>query len=225
LESLAKRRERAKKIYSVLSRKFPDAHCTLDHKNAYQLLVATILAAQCTDERVNMVTPALFRKYGDAKALAAAGELELQEMIRSTGFFRNKAKSLLAMAASVAEKHSGQIPGTLDELVKLSGVGRKTANVILANCFAEQAIIVDTHCKRLSTRLGFTNQSDPDKIELDVQQAVPEDKWSMWSHLMVFHGRNVCMAKKPLCPQCPIEKLCPYEKKTKTEDLFGGKKS
>jgi len=214
MESLEQRRKRAKKIFAILKKNYPDARCTLDHRNAYELLVATILAAQCTDERVNQVTPDLFGKYPNPKKLAGADLDELQEMIRSTGFYRNKAKSLAAMADDVVKKHGGEIPRDLDQLTGLAGVGRKTANVVIANCFGGQAVIVDTHCKRLSTRLGFTEESSPDKIERDVQKAVPQDKWTMWSHLMVFHGRNVCTARKPKCPECCIEKLCPWPDKT-----------
>ncbi len=214
MESLAKRRKRTEKIYAVLSREYPGARCTLDHSNAYELLVATILAAQCTDERVNMVTPALFERYPDARSLARADEKELQGAIKTTGFFRNKAKSLVAMAKQVVAEHGGEIPGDMDALTALAGVGRKTANVVIANCFGGQAIIVDTHLKRLSGRLGFSEETDPDKIEPDVQKAVAPDKWTDWSHLMVFHGRNMCVARKPKCLLCGIRDLCPYGDKT-----------
>lgn len=214
MESLEKRRRRAGKIFGILDKEYPGARCTLDHENAYELLVATILAAQCTDERVNRVTPDLFEKYPNPEKLAKADQDELREMIRSTGFFRNKTRSLLSMAEDVVEKHGGEIPEDIDTLIDLAGVGRKTANVIIADCFDGQAIIVDTHCKRLSGRLGFTEESNPDKIERQVQQAVPEDKWTMWSHLMVFHGRNVCTARKPKCPECGIIDLCPWRDKT-----------
>jgi endonuclease-3 len=214
LESLAKRRKRAEKICAILSGEYPDARCTLDHSNAYELLVATILAAQCTDERVNTITPSLFVRYPDAKSLARANEKKLQGMIKSTGFFRNKARNLVAMAKRVVAEHGGEIPGDIGELSALAGVGRKTANVVIANCFGGEAIIVDTHLKRLSGRLGFSDETDPDKIELDVQKAVAPDKWTEWSHLMVFHGRNVCVARKPKCPECLIERLCPWKSKT-----------
>lgn len=214
MESLEKRRERAKKVLRILTKEYPDAGCTLDHRNAYELLAATILAAQCTDKRVNRVTPALFEKYPSPKKLAKADESELQTMIRSTGFFRNKTRSLLSMAADVVEKHDGEIPEDIDALTGLAGVGRKTANVVIATCFDGQAIIVDTHLKRLSGRLGLSEESNPDKIERDVQEAVPEDEWTMWSHLMVFHGRNVCLAQRPKCPKCGIIDLCPWRDKT-----------
>jgi len=214
-ETLEKMEERARRIYAILAKRYPDARCTLDFQNAYQLLVATILAAQCTDERVNMVTPALFRKYPDAKALSAADEKELQQMIMSTGFFRNKAKSLVGMSKKLIEDFGGEVPGEMDKLTSLAGVGRKTANVILGNCFGKPAIIVDTHCRRVSQRLGFSANKDPDKIEADIAKIVPEERRTMWSHLVVFHGRNICRAPKPRCRECPIIELCPFPEKTK----------
>ena len=214
-ESLAQKRVRATKIYSLLVKDYPGAKCTLDFESPFQLLVATILAAQCTDERVNIVTPALFHKYPDAAALAAADEADLQKMIASTGFFRNKSKSLLGASRELVEKFSGKVPSTMDELLALPGVGRKTANVILGNCFDRAVIIVDTHCIRLSQRLGFTKNTDPDKIEADLVKIIPEEKRTMWSHLMVFHGRTVCQSKKPRCPGCAVNSLCPYKDKTK----------
>ena len=218
-ENVAKMRGRARKIYSILLEEYPKAHCTLDFGNAFQLLVATILAAQCSDERVNMVTPALFRKDPDPESLAAAREAELQKMIVSTGFFRNKAKSLIGMSKALIEKHAGRVPDDMDALTALPGVGRKTANVILGNVFGRPAIIVDTHMKRLMARLGFTGNDDPDKIEADLIEIIPEERQTMWSHLIVFHGRTICQAKRPLCPQCRINSLCPFPDKTK--DLFG----
>jgi endonuclease-3 len=218
-ESLAKMRGRARKIYLMLLEEYPSAHCTLDFKNAFQLLAATILAAQCTDERVNIVTPALFTKYPDPQSLAAARETDLQKMIVSTGFFRNKAKSLIGMSKALIEKHAGRVPDDIDALTALPGVGRKTANVILGNVFGRPAVIVDTHMKRLMARLGFTGNDDPGKIESDLVEIVPAEHQTMWSHLVVFHGRTICQAKKPLCPQCRINSLCPFPNKTK--DLFG----
>jgi endonuclease-3 len=214
-ESIEKMQERARKIYAILAKRYPDARCTLDFKNAWQLVVATILAAQCTDERVNMVTPALFKKYPDAKALSAADEKELQQMIMSTGFFRNKAKSLLGMSKKLIEEFGGKVPDEMDKLTSLRGVGRKTANVILGNCFGKPAIIVDTHCMRVSQRLAFTANKNPEKIEADIGKIIPEERQTMWSHLMVFHGRNICKAPKPLCRECPIISLCPFPEKTK----------
>lgn len=176
--------------------------------------MATILAAQCTDARVNMVTPALFEKYGDAAELREAEPAELEAMIKSTGFFRNKSKSLLGMSAQVVREHGGEIPGTMAELTRLPGVGRKTAHVVLGNCFGKPALIVDTHFKRLSTRLGFTKNSNPEKIEKDLAKIIPEEKQTMWSHLIVFHGRSACTARKPKCPECRIIGLCPWPDKT-----------
>ena len=214
-ENQEAKRERAAKVYSILIREYPDAACSLDHRNAFELLVATILAAQCTDERVNMLTPALFRKYPDAAALSGADEPTLQNMIASTGFFRNKAKSLLGMSRALVERHDCKVPEDMDALTSLPGVGRKTANVIRGNCFEKPAIIVDTHCIRLSQRLGFTKNSDPDKIETDLMKIVPEENRTMWSHLMVFHGRSICNARKPACLVCRISSLCPYPGKAK----------
>jgi len=214
-ETANARRARARKIYSILTKEYPDARCRLDHRNAFELLVATILAAQCTDDRVNMVTPALFAKFPDAAALARADETVLQKMVVSTGFFRNKTKSLLGMSKALVEKHGGRVPEDMEALTALPGVGRKTANVIRGNCFGKPAIIVDTHCIRLSHRLGFTANTDPDKIEADLMKVVPEEHWTMWSHIIVFHGRKTCTARKPACPVCVITALCPYPDKTK----------
>ena len=213
-ETLVEKRRRAAKIYSILLKRYPDARCTLDYENPFQLLVATILAAQCTDERVNMVTPALFRKYPTPEKLAGAKPAELEKMIASTGFFRNKTKSLLGMSAALIEHYGGRVPETIGDLVKLPGVGRKTANVVLGNCFARPAVIVDTHARRVSQRLGLTSNDDPDKIEADMVKIIPEDRQTMWSHLLVFHGRNICKAPKPHCPRCPVILLCPYPDKT-----------
>lgn len=189
---------------------YPDAHCALHHANAYQLLVATILSAQCTDARVNMVTPALFARFPDAHALADADPAELEEMIRSTGFFRSKTKSLLGMAGAVVERHGGEIPDEMDALTKLPGVGRKTANVILGNAFAKnEGVVVDTHVTRLSNRLGFTTQQDPVKIEQDLIRQFPREQWTLLSHLLIDHGRAICVARAPKCPQCPLADLCP----------------
>jgi endonuclease III len=189
---------------------YPDAHCALHHANAYQLLVATILSAQCTDARVNMVTPALFARFPDAHALAGADPAELEEMIRSTGFFRSKTKSLLGMARAVVERHGGEIPDEMDALTRLPGVGRKTANVILGNAFGKnEGVVVDTHVTRLSNRLGLTTQQDPVKIEQDLLGQFPRDQWTLLSHLLIDHGRAICIARAPKCPQCPLADLCP----------------
>jgi len=202
--------ERAPHIFQRLAAQYPDAHCALDFRNPYQLLVATILSAQCTDKRVNMVTPLLFAKYPDARALAAANPAELMDMIRSTGFFNNKTKNLLGMAAAVVEKHNGEIPGTMDELHALPGVGRKTANVVLGNAFGrDEGVVVDTHVGRLSQRLGLTKEADAVKIEQDLMTMFPRQQWTLLAHLLISHGRAVCDARRPLCDQCVIQTLCP----------------
>jgi endonuclease-3 len=202
--------ERAPQIYERLDREYPDAECALDHRNPFELTVATILSAQCTDARVNMVTPALFAKYPDAASMAVADPEALQEMIRSTGFFRNKTKSLLGMSAAVVEKHGGEIPRTMAELVQLPGVGRKTANVVLGNAFGiDEGIVVDTHVSRLSNRLGLTRENDPVKIEQDLIGLFPREQWTMLSHLLISHGREVCDARQPLCERCVVNSLCP----------------
>ena len=209
-ESKAKKEARTAEIIRRLHVDHPDAHCALDHGNAYELLVATILSAQCTDERVNMVTPALFERYPDATSLAGAKQDELELMIKSTGFFRNKAKSLLGMANAVVERHGGEVPKTMDELHELPGVGRKTANVVLGNAFGiDEGIVVDTHVRRVSQRLGLTKQEDPEKIEQDLMALVPRDEWTDFSHLLIFHGRRVCHARKPKHDECVLCELCP----------------
>jgi endonuclease-3 len=202
--------ERAPEIFRRLAAEYPDAHCALDFRNPYELLVATILSAQCTDKRVNMVTPALFAKYPDARALAVANPLELQEMIRSTGFFNNKTKSLLGMAAGVVEKHAGQIPSSMEELHALPGVGRKTANVVLGNAFnINEGVVVDTHVGRLSQRLALTRETDAVKIEQDLIAIFPRDQWTLLAHLLISHGRTVCDARRPQCDRCAVQSLCP----------------
>lgn len=207
---LAPASERAPEIYRRLSAEYPEARCALDHRNPYELLVATILSAQCTDKRVNMVTPALFAKYPNAESLSVANPEELQEMIRSTGFFRNKTKSLLGMASAVSERHGGAIPRTMDELVELPGVGRKTANVVLGNAFGlDEGVVVDTHVARLSQRLALSRETDPVKIEQDLMKLFPRTQWTMLSHLLITHGRQICDARRPLCEKCVLNDLCP----------------
>jgi endonuclease-3 len=201
---------RAAEIYSRLQRAYPDAHCALDHRNAFELLVATILSAQCTDKRVNMVTPTLFAKYPDASHLAVARQEEVEELIRSTGFFRNKATNLIAMANALVDRHGGNVPSEMDALVKLPGVGRKTANVVLGNAFGiNEGIVVDTHVARLSNRLGFVAVDDPVKIEAALMPLFPRHDWTMLSHLLIEHGRQTCDARKPRCGVCPVRALCP----------------
>ena len=202
--------ERAPQIYDLLEREYPDAKCALDFRNPFELAVATILSAQCTDVQVNKVTPALFAKYPDARSMADADPEVLQQMIKSTGFFRNKSKSLLGMSAAVAEKHGGDVPRTMDELVKLPGVGRKTANVVLGNAFhVDEGVVVDTHVGRLSNRLALSRETDPVKIEQDLIRLFPRDRWTMLSHLLISHGREVCIARRPLCERCVVNSLCP----------------
>ncbi len=189
---------------------YPDARTALDWSNPLELLVATVLSAQTTDVRVNSVTPDLFAKYPTAADLADADPTELEETIRPTGFFRNKAKSLQGMARALVEDHGGEVPPTMEDLVALPGVGRKTANVVLGNAFGiDEGIVVDTHVRRLSNRLGFTTQSDPEKIERDLIQTVPKRDWTVFSHLLILHGRRVCKARKPACGDCVVNDLCP----------------
>jgi endonuclease-3 len=193
-----------------LKSEYPDATTALDWENPLELLVATILSAQTTDVRVNAVTPNLFAKYPTAADYAAADPTELEEDIRPTGFFRNKAKSLRGMAGALVEDHGGEVPRTMDELVALPGVGRKTANVVLGNAFGiDEGVVVDTHVRRLSNRLGFTIENDPEKIEKDLMQAVPKRDWTVFSHLLILHGRSVCKARKPACADCIVNDLCP----------------
>jgi len=188
---------------------YPDAHCELDFRDPYELLVATILSAQCTDERVNQVTPALFSRFPDAVTLAAADRAELEELIRPTGFFRNKAASLQAMAAKVVQSHRGRIPQPMSALTALPGVGRKTAHVVRGNAFGQPGFTVDTHVSRLSQRLGWTTQTDPVRIERDLDAIFPRKDRTMVSHRLIFHGRRCCFARKPACAACPIARLCP----------------
>lgn len=204
------RRQRVKRILPLVRKRYPDARCSLDYETPLQLLMATILSAQCTDVRVNLVTPGLFKKYPDAQSLANASAEALERDIQSTGFFRSKAKSLRAMAASLVELHKGQVPETMESLVELAGVGRKTANVVLGNAFGKNiGITVDTHVTRVSGRLGFTRSDDPVKIEQDLMAIVPQAQWTLWSHLLIFHGRQICQARKPKCRSCPLLDDCP----------------
>lgn len=209
-ESKKARKERAARVYEHLADEYPDAKCALNYGSPFQLAVATILSAQCTDVRVNMVTPELFRRYPDARSLAGARQEEVEELIRSTGFFRNKARSLLGMATAVEEDHGGELPRTMKELAALPGIGRKTANVVLGNAFGiDEGVVVDTHVKRLSGRLGFTAETNPDKIERDLMALFPNETWTMLAHLLIYHGRKVCPARKPRCNECAVSHLCP----------------
>jgi endonuclease III len=197
-------------VLARLKAEYPDAACALTHRDAYQLLVATILSAQCTDARVNLVTPALFAKYPDAAHLARARPAAVERLIKSTGFFRNKTRNLIAMAQAVVADHHGEIPRTMDQLRALPGVGRKTANVVLGNAFGlNEGITVDTHVIRLSGLLRLTRHSDPVKIEHDLMALIPREEWTLVSHLLILHGRNVCIARRPQCGACVIAEFCP----------------
>jgi endonuclease-3 len=209
-ETKATRAARAARIYDLLADEYPDAHCELDFRNAFQLAVATILSAQTTDERVNTVTPVLFQRYPDARRLASARQEDVEEIIRSTGFFRNKARSIIGFARGVMADHDGAVPSTLVELASLPGVGRKTANVILGNAFGvAEGVVVDTHVTRLARLLRLTRQETPEKIEQDLMTLFPRDRWTMLSHLLIWHGRRVCAARKPRCEACAVSHLCP----------------
>jgi endonuclease-3 len=209
-ETKSARAARAAEIYDLLAEEYPDAHCELDFGNAFQLAVATILSAQTTDERVNMVTPALFKRYRDARTLASAQQEDVEEIIRSTGFFRNKTKSIIGFARGVMGEHGGEVPSTLAELAALPGVGRKTANVILGNAFGlAEGVVVDTHVTRLATLLRLTREESPEKIEQDLMQLFPRERWTMLSHLLIWHGRRVCIARRPRCEDCAVSHLCP----------------
>lgn len=189
---------------------YPDAHCELDYRNPYELAVATILSAQCTDKRVNMVTPELFRRWPDAEALSVAPREEIEEVIQSTGFYRNKAKSLSGFATQVVEHHGGEVPAEMDALVALPGIGRKTANVVLGNAYGiNEGIVVDTHVQRLARRFGLTKESDPVKVERALIPLFPREQWTMLSHLMIWHGRRTCDARKPKCGDCALADICP----------------
>lgn len=209
MPKLDDRTKRARAITRKLATMYPDAKCALNYETPLQLLVATILSAQCTDARVNMVTPALFEKYPDAQAFADADLSELEKMIQSTGFFRNKAKNIKACCQKIVSKFGEKVPDTMEELLELPGVARKTANVVLGNAFGKPGITVDTHMKRLSNRMGLTTHSDPVKIERDLGAMLPPKDWTMFSHRIITHGRQICTARKPLCDQCPLEDLCP----------------
>jgi len=207
-ETFEAKKKRALKIIEVLKRTYPDAHCALDHRNAFELLVATILSAQCTDVRVNMVTPVLFKKYPTAEALAKSSQGDVEKIIQSTGFFRAKAASI--RSADIVEKHKGEVPRTMEELTALRGVGRKTANVVLGNAFDQNVgVVVDTHVGRLSQRMGLTTHTDPVKIEQELMKLSPQGDWTLLSHLLIFHGRQICAARKPRCAKCALFELCP----------------
>lgn len=202
--------ERALKIIEIFDVVYKDAKCSLEYKDPLQLLIATQLAAQCTDERVNKVTPALFLKYPDVQAFAEADQLELEDCIKSTGFFRNKAKNIINCCKLLIVRYNGIVPSTMEQLLELPGVGRKTANLILGDIFGIPGIVVDTHAKRLTKRMGFTKNEDPTKVEYDLMKVIPEEKWTDFCHKLVYHGRAVCNARKPLCDICPICLFCDF---------------
>ena len=211
-ESNTARKARALKILARLKKAYPNARCSLDYKNPLQLLVATILSAQCTDARVNLVTPALFSKYRNAEDFAGADIAELESLIRSTGFYRNKARNIKAACKIIAEKHGGSVPSTMEGMLELPGVARKTANIVLGNSYGViEGVPVDTHAIRISHLLGWTKNSQQEKIERDLMALLPREDWLNVSNLFVHHGRAVCIARRPLCSRCPVEKLCPKE--------------
>ena len=201
---------RTAELIKRLKKAYPDAHCALNHANAFELLIATILSAQCTDERVNIVTSTLFRKYRGPADFAAVAQEELEQDIRSTGFFRNKARNIRGASQRLLDEYGGKVPQTMDELLTLGGVARKTANVVMGNAFGiASGVVVDTHVFRLSQRLGLTKQNTPEKIELDLQKLVPMKDWVMFSHWLIFHGRQICHARKPKCRECVLSDICP----------------
>jgi endonuclease-3 len=209
-ETKSQLKERTEQIIKLLKRAHPDAHCALNHSNAFELLIATILSAQCTDERVNIVTADLFRKYRRPEDYLKVPAVELQQDVRTTGFFRNKTKSIQGVCKMLVEEFGGEVPRTMDELLRLPGVARKTANVVLGVAYGIAAgVVVDTHVSRLSQRLRLTKQKDAGKIEQDLMELVPRKDWIIFSHLLIFHGRRVCKARRPLCEECVVEKLCP----------------
>ena len=213
-ESLAATKARARSLIQILERAYPDAKIALDFTTPLELLVATILAAQCTDERVNQVTKSLFKKYRNAKGYAQADLATLEREIHSTGFYKAKARAIIGMAKELVAEHNGQVPQTVEELVALPGVGRKTANVVLGNAFGQPAIAVDTHVFRVSQRLGLAKSEDPEKVHDQLCQVIPEAKWTSFTHLLTTHGRRVCTARTPACPTCPVRALCPWPGKT-----------
>jgi endonuclease III len=193
----------------ILADNYPDAHTELNFETPFQLLIATVLSAQTTDKRVNMTTPSLFARYPTAEAMAAANPAELEEMLKPTGFYRNKAKAIIGLSAAIMDRFGGTVPGRLDDLDSLPGVGRKTANVVLGNAFGVPGITVDTHFQRLSRRFGWTTQTDPEKIERDVGALFPKSDWTLLSHHLIWHGRRICHARRPACGACPVAALCP----------------
>lgn len=208
-ESAAEKKRRARIVTARLARAYPVIRVPLNYGNTFQLLVATVLSAQCTDEAVNKVTPELFRRYPIPATMAQASSGEIEEVIHSLGLFRAKARSLIACARQLVEEHGGEVPSTMEELTRLKGVGRKTANVVLGYAFDTPGVVVDTHCKRLSRRLGFTRQQEPQKIEKDLMRILPPEEWTGFSHRLIIHGRRICHARKPRCRECVLSEFCP----------------
>lgn len=206
---MSAKKQRAIEVLGILEQTYPDAECALEHRDPWQLLCATILSAQCTDERVNKVTPHLFAAYPNVQALAVADPLDVEAIVKSTGFFRQKTKSLIEMSQDIVAKHGGRVPQTMEELTQLRGVGRKTANVILGVAFGGDGMVVDTHVRRISRLLGWTKQDDPVKIEQDLMRLLPKDRWTQAGHLLIWHGRRLCIARRPKCFECPVAHLCP----------------
>jgi endonuclease-3 len=211
---------RASEIACILKKKYPDAECTLNFKYPWQLMIAAILAAQCTDARVNIITADLFEKYPDLEAFASASQSDMEEDIRSCGLFRNKAKAIIASSSMLLERYAGEVPSDMDALLRLPGIGRKIANLIMGDSFGVPAVVVDTHCARITRLLGLTSHSDPVRIERDLMAILPKEIWTSWGHLMVAHGREICKARQPVCEECPVNKLCLYALGVKT-DLRG----
>jgi len=208
-EKLPAKKVRAKVIYHQLSKSYPNIRCELDYKNAFQLLVATVLSAQCTDERVNQITPTLFKKYPNPQKMAKADLRDIQKLVKSTGFFRAKAKNIKGLSNIIVKRFDSNVPSNLEDLITLPGVGRKTANVVLGHAFGIPGITVDTHFRRLSRRFGWSKQSNPVKVEFEVRELIPEKEWTNLSQRMIWHGRRVCHSRKPACGACTLAKLCP----------------
>jgi len=208
-ESLPEKKVRAKVIYRQLSKNYPNVRCELDYKNAFQLLVATVLSAQCTDKRVNQTTPALFKKYSNPQKMGKADLRDIQKLVKSTGFFRAKAKNIKGLSNKIMEEFDGKVPSNLEDLITLPGVGRKTANVVLGHAFGIPGITVDTHFGRLSRRFGWSKQNNPVKVEFEVGELIPQKEWTNLSQRMIWHGRRVCHSRKPACGACALAKLCP----------------
>lgn len=219
-ESIEQLKEHTEEIIRILKKEYPNVKCTLDFTTCHELMVAAIMAAQCTDERVNKVTPELFRKYPNVEAFANADYSELEEMVRSTGFFRNKTKAIIESAKQIITEFAGTVPDNIDQLTSLNGIGRKTANLIVGVCYGQPAIIVDTHVKRVTGRLGLTTNKDPEKIEIDLRKIVPEEESTLFCHLIVAHGRAVCKAPTPLCEICRLLESCPYGQERMSKKLI-----